>query len=259
MTRRRIGLGGSGAAPIRVLHLLGSSQPEATSLAQTVRVLASSPRIGYELTAWFTGEDGPGPLLDELRELGIDAKMRPWAGFRDMQDVANSICLARDLRRGRFEIVHRHVGGRALPWIVRISCRAQVVSQASRIAAEDGGFAPLNSYRSFETVFAVSQAVANTVGAQTRVVNLGTRIPRVPPRFGPLVIGAAGRLVRGKGRHYLLKAFALLRSEYPDSTLEIAGEGQEREALENQANRLGLKSEVRFLGWQSNMAEKYAR
>lgn len=106
---------------VGVLHLLGSAQVEETSLAHTLRVLARWPRNGYELTAWFTGEGGPGPVLEELSALGVDVRMRPWAGFRDMEDLRNSMGLARNLRRERFHIVHRHVGGRALPMIVRFS------------------------------------------------------------------------------------------------------------------------------------------
>lgn len=55
-----------------------------------------------------------------------------------------------------------------------------------------------------------------------------------------------GRLKRYKGVHYVIRAFALLR--HPTATLEIAGAGDYRPALERLASSLDLGDRVRFLG-----------
>jgi glycosyltransferase involved in cell wall biosynthesis len=55
----------------------------------------------------------------------------------------------------------------------------------------------------------------------------------------------AGRLIRWKGVNYLLDALARLE---PNVKLLIAGEGEERASLENQARELGLAARVFFLG-----------
>jgi len=61
------------------------------------------------------------------------------------------------------------------------------------------------------------------------------------------MILAAGRLTHQKGFDLLLEAYA--RSGlYPEWQLVIAGEGQERMNLENQASRLGVKQGVSFPG-----------
>ena len=64
----------------------------------------------------------------------------------------------------------------------------------------------------------------------------------------PLHLAFVGRLVPLKGVDLLLEAAApLLRRG--DATLEILGEGPERESLERMTERLGLAGSVRFAGW----------
>jgi glycosyltransferase involved in cell wall biosynthesis len=76
----------------------------------------------------------------------------------------------------------------------------------------------------------------------------GTRAPR--PMFAYL-----GRLKKYKGVHHVIDAFA--RMNMRDATLEIAGAGDYRPALEQQARSLDLGERVRFLGRISE-AEKLA-
>lgn len=64
----------------------------------------------------------------------------------------------------------------------------------------------------------------------------------------PLLL-AAGRLHRNKAFDVLLAALA----ELPDTWLWLAGEGPEREALENLSRELGVARRVRFLGWRDDV------
>lgn len=64
-----------------------------------------------------------------------------------------------------------------------------------------------------------------------------------------------GRLRRYKGVDIVLRAFARLR--HPHATLEIAGSGAHRSALERLARSLDLRERVRFLGFVTE-AEKLA-
>ena len=64
-----------------------------------------------------------------------------------------------------------------------------------------------------------------------------------------LLLGTVARLSPEKGLDCLIHAFALIHKESPITIyLEIAGEGGERKALEDQVERLGLASSVRFRG-----------
>jgi GalNAc-alpha-(1->4)-GalNAc-alpha-(1->3)-diNAcBac-PP-undecaprenol alpha-1,4-N-acetyl-D-galactosaminyltransferase len=75
--------------------------------------------------------------------------------------------------------------------------------------------------------------------------------PRHPPgagREGPFRLVAIGRLASVKGFDILLRAFAEASRQVPGWTLDIWGEGPEREALQDQAVGLGLQELVCFPG-----------
>ncbi len=59
-------------------------------------------------------------------------------------------------------------------------------------------------------------------------------------------IGYAGRLVREKGVHILLRAFARLNDH---SRLKILGSGPQHDSLENLARDLNVRDRVEFLNW----------
>jgi glycosyltransferase involved in cell wall biosynthesis len=64
-----------------------------------------------------------------------------------------------------------------------------------------------------------------------------------------------GRLKRYKGIGFAIRALALARARRPDLSLDIAGTGDYRGALERQAAELGLADAVRFRGFVTE-AEK---
>jgi len=81
---------------------------------------------------------------------------------------------------------------------------------------------------------------------------------------------AVGRLSEEKGFHHAIAAIDRLRSlPTPDSArheimvpnvqLWIAGEGPSRQSLEAQIDRLGLRSNVRLLGWVKNIPQLLER
>lgn len=58
-----------------------------------------------------------------------------------------------------------------------------------------------------------------------------------------------GRLVKGKGIHYLLQAWRLLEEQYPSWKLQIVGDGSERELAERIIKKYSLKR-CELLGFQ---------
>jgi glycogen(starch) synthase len=58
-----------------------------------------------------------------------------------------------------------------------------------------------------------------------------------------------GRLIPAKGLDVALTAFATLTRRFPALRLVIAGDGSARPALERQADELGVRGSVDFLGW----------
>jgi glycosyltransferase involved in cell wall biosynthesis len=73
------------------------------------------------------------------------------------------------------------------------------------------------------------------------------------PEYQPIIL-ALGRLHTNKGFDVLLKAMALL----PNAYLLLAGDGPERERLEQLATQLGVKPRIRFLGWREDVSDLLA-
>jgi glycosyltransferase involved in cell wall biosynthesis len=69
-----------------------------------------------------------------------------------------------------------------------------------------------------------------------------------------LVVGTAGRLVPVKGLGFLVEAAKQITSQYHDTFFILAGDGELRESLEKKASELGLKDNIRFLGWRDDIA-----
>jgi glycosyltransferase involved in cell wall biosynthesis len=81
------------------------------------------------------------------------------------------------------------------------------------------------------------------------------RPARPEPHAAPYWL-VAGRLSEEKGLDILLSALAVAR---PATPVWIAGEGDRRECLEEQARGLGLdEAQVRFLGWRDDIPELIA-
>ncbi|MDF1512318.1 MAG: glycosyltransferase family 4 protein [Anaerolineae bacterium] len=86
----------------------------------------------------------------------------------------------------------------------------------------------------------------------TSVIHNSLPIPSTKPTILPMnppVILCVGRLTYQKGFDYALNAFNLVLKVHPDARLIIAGDGEERGALEQQAVEFGIVDTVRFAGW----------
>lgn len=78
-----------------------------------------------------------------------------------------------------------------------------------------------------------------------------TRGERPLTGAGPHLVGVGGLYWR-KGWDVLIRAVATVRQAYPDVTLAIVGEGEERAALERLRDGLGLSESVRMPGFDGN-------
>lgn len=71
---------------------------------------------------------------------------------------------------------------------------------------------------------------------------------------GHLVL-AVGRLAEPKGHIYLLQAVPHILARFPKAIFAIAGDGPLREALHEEAHKLGIERTMRFLGTRSDVTE----
>lgn len=248
----------------RVLHVLGTADRLATAHARVVIPLARGlDPERFRLHAWFLGEDGP--LADDFREAGVQVRVVPWRGARDLPGAWR---FWRGLRAEDFAILHQHYGGRSVRWLARRAGRPRILVHLHGRVSELESFQPApQRVPEADLVIANSQAVAQSVvGTQARVVYPGVVVPDSPQALGPglgsrtgKVVGTAGRLVPIKGIANLIQAIARLQVDIPDIRLEIAGAGPARPSLERQVRELGLDNCVAFLGWQVDLQPVMAR
>lgn len=68
------------------------------------------------------------------------------------------------------------------------------------------------------------------------------------------VVGHVGRLQYQKNQSFLLEVFALLRKECADAVLMLVGDGPDKALLQQQTERLGIASNILFLGLRKDVA-----
>ena len=74
-----------------------------------------------------------------------------------------------------------------------------------------------------------------------------------------LTLGVIGRFSPEKGQDVMLDALPDVIAQHPHLKLRIIGDGQERAALEERAQQLGVFEQVEFTGWRSDMPTQYAQ
>ena len=241
----------------QVLHILGTAQPEGSSMVRIVRTLAEGlDPARYRVHALFL--QGPGHLVDTLHKAGVPASSLLW--WRGMRDPIGAWKFWSGLRTQKFSIVHLHFGGRSVSGLARSATHAKIIRHLHGRILEPQGLAPVNfSARGLDAAVAVSQAVADRViEGRAHVIYSGLAVSGGPPAPHParneIVVGTAGRLVELKGIEYLIRAVAALRNQFPALRVEIAGSGPEREKLEKEVGRAGLADRIKFLGWINDLS-----
>ena len=244
------------SAPASVLHVLGSGERHAAGLATSVSHLAENlNREKWRIGAVFLRDDGP--VGASLRKSDVIVEAADWtSGLRDIGGLRR---FARSVRTFAPQIVHFHAGGRAARIVARSASRAKTIAHYHSLYEESGSRRE-RSAAGADVVIANSRATAETVTRTSPMVvyqgvNVGPRVPRKAD--GIFRIGTAARLATVKGIPTLLKAFALAREATAGQALEvrldIAGDGPERRALEEEILALGLTDSVRLLGWRDDV------
>jgi glycosyltransferase involved in cell wall biosynthesis len=245
-----------------VFGLFCREHARALSTRHDVVVLASlaTPRPAFKA---FSLEDA---VEDGTRTLRVRYRrpfLRPAAmGFQ----LAGMLVALRRLRREgwRPDVVHAHVYQAGPPALSlgRVSRAKVAITEhytgfgRGLVTGYDRRLARM-SFRRADVVGAVSEELAG----QLRALAPRARVEVVPntvdtgvfhPPAQPRANGAPARLLNvadlaeKKGQRVLLEALAQL----PDATLEIAGEGPERQPLERLARELGIADRVTLLGSQ---------
>jgi glycogen(starch) synthase len=102
-----------------------------------------------------------------------------------------------------------------------------------------------------ESVLAHARRLMPEIVPCSSVIYNGIAGPTFAPRpipFDPPRLLCLGRLVAEKGFDLALSAFAIVLARFPGARLVIAGDGSERERLQQQMIALGLGDSVEFIG-----------
>lgn len=259
------------AAPVRVLMVMGRLTERAGGGERAVVGLALSlPRDRFDVTVCTTRPSRGAPL-QTLRAAGVDVVD---IDRQKRFDVAAVRRMVRLVRSRRFDVIHGHMFGNSL-WAVAIGrlCSVPVIIAHEQTWEYEGQ--PVRRLldavigRLADTFVAVSARDAE------RMANL-ERVPRekiavIPnawaarpdaaggdlraelgiPAGAPLIATVA-LLRRQKRLDVMLDAFVLLRERMPEAVLVIVGNGEEREALEAHAERVGAAG-VHFAGLREDV------
>lgn len=246
---------------------------------EMLRQLLSQDR-GTDI-AWTVVFLRPGPMVDEVRNLGIECEVIDAGRFRNVfRRMATVWRVAALARRVHADLV--------FGWMVAGQATA---GPAALVAGKRGGWYQVGTPRPdwldrFATLWPARGIVTlskNGEEAQSRIwphrpvrviypgasigrmERAGEEAPRVLrqrlqlPIDGP-VVGIVGRLQRWKGIHVFLDALAIVRRSRPNVHGVIVGGPHETEPrygdeLRAQATALGIADAVTFAGFQPNATE----
>jgi glycosyltransferase involved in cell wall biosynthesis len=202
------------------------------------------------------------PYLDDLRRFRPDLFLL--YGFFSLLTLLN---LTRLMRSFRPDVINIHYPLRQTPfvlWLKRrfpfrlvVSLHGGEVLPSARTGSDGEGLREL--LRQADAVTSCSHWLLDQViqwepGVKDKgvVIHNGITLERFEniikyPHPKPYLL-AYGRFSFPKGFDLLLDAFAKISKQFPHVDLILAGEGEDREALESQSSALGCSGQVHFLG-----------
>jgi len=189
----------------------------------------------------------------ELREGGIEPVELPFGGKFDWQTKRG---LNREIKSFNPDIV--------LTWMNRATSMCPDSKKGGFVhMARLGGYYDLKYYQACDHLIGNTEDIVDYLVKENWPADKAHYLPNFvngdhaepiarqtyfTPKSAPLIL-AMGRLHENKGFDVLLNAL----SRVPSTYLWLAGEGPLREDLEKQAEKVGVKPRVRFLGWQDDI------
>ena len=218
-----------GGAEVHVLHLINELS-----------------KRGHEITLATSGGKLETQLPENVRVIHVPAERK------NLFTVFYcAIKLSRLHKNFQWDIIHAH--SRVPAWIAWILARlihVKWLMTAHALYSLNVGLIPL---RHADGVIYISQAVKNHLqnymSKNSIIIPNGITPPKLRHKDFPherIKFLTVGRLTRLKGIDVVLKALSGLK-DY-EWTLDILGEGSQREELERLSNELGLNDRVKFHG-----------
>lgn len=240
---------------MRVLHVIKHCGYANGSVHVAIDLACVQARSGYDVFVVSSG----GTFVPLLEQYGVHHITMVHDQGKPFSMLRTAWQLTKLVRNIRPYVIHAHMMSSAIVGYV-----ASVFSGVPLITTVHNSFDKHSFIMRLGTrVVAVSQAERNQLlrkGYNDKKLCAVLNAPDQSPRdafmddhrrleiASPCIV-AANALHRRKGVFDLIESVATLFPAFPDWTLYIAGEGPDREALEQQAGRLGLSHRIHFLGF----------
>jgi glycosyltransferase involved in cell wall biosynthesis len=246
------------SAPLRVVHIIKHCGYANGSVHVAVDLACIQARAGYGVTFISCG----GTFVPLLEQYGVQHLTLPHGQNDPLAMLRAAWKLTRLARKTHPCVIHAHMMSSAL-----VGYAASLFSGVPLVTTVHNSFDRHSAImRLGRRVVAVSEAERRALIAKgyeenklVAIMNAPSNSPRDPfmddgrtvQIESPSIVVANG-LHRRKGVSHLLDACATLFAEFPAWKLYIAGEGPDRELLEQQARDTGIASRVIFLGFLPN-------
>jgi len=206
-----------------------------------------------------------GPLFREARGSGVEAFPLTVRNDIDFRPVFS---LKRLIRKERYDIVHFHTKrAHALSlWLRRIYPGIRyLVTRRMDYPVRRNWYNDYLYNRQVDGVVAISQKIVDLLvqggvrRERIRLIHSGIdpapfqKMPAADSDRRPTVIGTAAVLEERKGHRFLLEAAALLKRRGHRLKYRFAGDGSERERLQQIVLELGLREDVEMIGFVSDI------
>ena len=236
-------------------------------------------RTRFEMDVYCVIEGGP--IVLEIERMGFPVKVLPKAYdyeriFR--YDLRQTFELTRDLKRGRYDVVHTHlypadVIGRSAAILAGVPSMVKSLHNMGEWKNKGHLFLDKILSRWTSKVICCSAHQRETAIRQEKlserdVVTIyhGVDIEQFKPMardaeaawklgLNPRrpTVGTVGRLIEAKGQRYLLAAIPFILARHPDTQFVIVGDGPLREPLFASLAGMPYRDRVFFLGERSDI------
>jgi glycogen(starch) synthase len=228
-------------------------------------VLPKLVERGYQVDVLSGDYDGSQPAFEVMRGVRIHRlPLRAAIAANDPGTILDAIAEVRRLKRevaadvlhlnfsGPMVFFHlRTAGAYPAPMFTHFHNTLDRLRPSGSVIAEifaRSDWFVANSRMVQDDILLAAPAIAD----RTSIIYCGVEPSPFPTAVEPAgrpVLLFVGRLIHDKGADLALEAFARLRDRFPDARLLVAGDGEERSALEALAGALGISGAVEFLGW----------
>ncbi len=257
---------------MRVTFCLTSFIVGGTEL-NAIRTAEGLDRRKFDLSVFALSREGP--LIERYEAAGIPVHIFDTPSFTDLRTLPQTIRLARFLKDNRTQVLHAHsiyanVFGVPAGIIAGVPCiissRRWWRRQVSRPLGVGNRIADRLAHRVLTNAQGVAALLADEEGVPPSKITVlpnfvdseGFDTPS-PEALRDLraalgvhadqkVVGIVARLAPVKDHRTLIEAFAQVHRSHPEWVLALAGDGDQRAALEGQVADLGLSDAVRFAG-----------